>query len=409
MATNWATNIAFHDSLTLHPESIEELSEILRTHDSVKVRGTGHCFNHIADSHGTVVILDRMPSVLSIDSDAAVATAGAGLTYSQVATFLHENGWALPNLASLPHISLAGAITTGTHGSGIKNGALHTAIRAMKIMNADGSVSQISREKSPDFYAALVGLGRTGIVLSYEIDIVPTFDLYQVVYGDLAHETFINDLIPLMSSAYSVSYFTTWSKAQIGDLWVKSLELPPHQLHGSQIRGEKSHPIPGVDPLNCTEQGGVPGPWHLRLPHFRIDATPSAGNEQQSEFFVASSDAVAAFKAISAIAPQFSEYLLVSEIRAIAADEHWLSPAYQRETIAFHFTWKNLDTIPVVAALIEKVLTPFNYRPHFGKVFTAGSTYLESVLPKFGDFSDYVALKDPEQVFANEFTNSILL
>ena len=408
MATNWATNITFHDALTLHQTSVEELSEILRSHDHVKVRGTGHCFNTIADSDQTVVILDRMPQLLHIDSERRIATVGAGLTYSEVASFLHENGWALHNLASLPHISLAGAIATGTHGSGIRNGALHTAVRSVTLMNADGSTSRLEKEKHPDFYAALVGIGRTGIALSYELEIAPTFDLYQVVYGDMPHETFTSHLLEIMSSAYSVSYFTTWSQTRTGDLWVKSLDRPATEIHGVGIRTEKAHPIPGVDPLNCTEQGFVAGPWHLRLPHFRIDATPSAGNEQQSEFFLASHDAVAAFEAISEIAPQFAEYLLVSEIRAIAADEHWLSPAYQRETIAFHFTWKNLDLVPRLAAMIESVLTPFEYRPHFGKVFTAQPAYLQTVIPKFGDFADFVALRDPERVFANSFTDLYL-
>jgi len=408
MATNWATNITFNDSQTLHPESIEELAEVVLSHPHVKVRGTGHCFNTIADSRHTVVILDRMPQLLEMDAQRSVATVGAGLTYSQIAMFLHRNGWALPNLASLPHISIAGAVATGTHGSGIKNGALHTAVRSVRVMNSDGSTSKITKDQSQDFYAVVVGIGRTGIALSYELDIVPTFDLYQVVYADLSHRTFTDHLLEIMSSAYSVSYFTTWSNDHIGDLWVKSQELPAEQVHGAVMRKEKSHPIPGVDPLNCTEQGLVPGPWHLRLPHFRIDATPSAGNEQQSEFFVSSHNATAAFLAISAIAPEFSEYLLVSEIRAIAADEHWLSPAYNRETIAFHFTWKNLEIVPQLAARIEAVLKPFSYRPHFGKVFTADSSYVASVLPKLDDFSDYVAFKDPQALFANEFTHSIL-
>jgi xylitol oxidase len=406
--TNWATNITFHDRLTLHPSCIEELQEIVRTNPKVRLRGSAHCFNAIADTHEVAVVLDRMPLIFSINTEEKSASVSAGLNYAQISELLAAQGWAIHNLASLPHISIAGAVATGTHGSGVNNGALHTAIRAVELLGADGVVRRVARGIDDDFYTVIVSLGLVGIAISYELDIEPTFNIAQSVYRGISRELFRENIIEILSAAYSVSYFTTWSDEGNGDLWYKSKSQPPAEYFGTPARSEKSHPIFGVDPSACTEQLGVAGPWHLRLPHFRIDATPSAGNELQSEFFVASSDAAAAFSAIESIAPAFRHKLLVTEIRAIKADSHWLSPAYNRETIAFHCTWQNDPEVPVLVAMIEAALQPFDFRPHFGKVFNVGGDHLAKVLPQFSDFTRYVSRVDPTGKFANEFTSRLL-
>jgi len=404
---NWATNITFQDAETLHPTSIEELREIVVSHPKVRARGSAHCFNTIADTREVAVVLDQMPTLLAIDPDSKTVTVGAGLNYAQVSEFLAARGWALHNLASLPHISIAGAIATGTHGSGIGNGALHTAVRSVELMKADGSIVRLTRRFDDDFYSAVVSLGLAGIVISYEIEIEPTFEIVQNVYGNLSRATFAENLVEILSAAYSVSYFTTWGDDQAGDLWVKSKSANPAEFFGASARTEKAHPIFGVDPDACTEQLGVAGPWHLRLPHFRIDANPSAGNELQSEFFVASHDASATFAAIEAISKEFRHKLMVTEIRAIAADNHWLSPAFERETVAFHCTWQNDPEVPALVAVIESALAPFSPRPHFGKVFNLTGDQIRAVLPKFDDFRSYIRSIDPQGKFQNEFTSDL--
>lgn len=408
MTTNWATNIEFHDSQTLHPRSIDELAGIVKSNKKVRVRGSGHCFNTIADSYETVVVLDQLQHENRIDHSTLTANIGAGLNYAQIAEFLQPQGFALHNLASLPHISLAGAISTGTHGSGIKNGALHTALKSITIMRPNGEVTTLTKDRHSEFEATVVGLGVTGIFLSSEVEIQPSFEIYQSVYGEMPHQHFQENLIEILSGAYSVSYFTTWSDLEIGDVWFKSKNPTPSEYFGVKERDVKAHPIFGEDPESTTEQFGVPGPWHLRLPHFRIDAKPSAGNELQSEFFVASENAPAAFAAIKKISPAFRHQLLVTEIRSIAADEHWLSPAYQRETIAFHCTWKNHAEVPSLVALIEEALQPFSFRPHMGKLFNVGFDHLRQVIPQFDSFLEFVRNFDPENKFGNEFTNNLL-
>lgn len=405
---NWATNITFQDRQTLHPKSVAELREILLTNDHVRVRGSAHCFNSIADTQEVAVVLDEMPVILEIDAGTSSARVSAGLNYAEISEYLQSHGWAIHNLASLPHISIGGAVATGTHGSGIKNGPLHTSISGVELMSADGEIRTLSRGVDDEFYAVIVGLGLTGIAVSFTIDIEPTFEIMQTVYGDLPLSTFGDNLLEILSSAYSVSFFTTWGDNNAGDLWFKSKTTPPAKLFGAQDRTEKAHPIFGVDPQACTEQLGVPGPWHLRLSHFRIDAVPSAGNELQSEFFVNSKDAPAAFKAIRAISHQFREKLLVTEIRSMAADQHWMSQAYERETVAFHCTWMNDEEVPHLVALIEAALAPFSFRAHVGKLFNVTSDHFRAVLPKFDDFIGYVKRVDPAGKFQNEFSRSLL-
>ena len=405
---NWATNINFHDGETFHPRSLEELSNIVAQSSKVKVRGTGHCFNPIADSYETVVVLDQMPKLLKISSDKKSASVSAGMNYAEISEQLHDLGFALHNLASLPHISVGGAIATGTHGSGIRNGALHTAVKSILLMQPDGSVRKLSRGVDLEFEAAVVGLGLTGISVKIELDIEPTYEIMQTVYGDIPRAVAGERLVELLSNGYNTNFFTEWDLKGVGDVWFKSKSTPPSHYLGAEARSIKVHPILSEDPDACSEQLGIPGPWFNRLPHFRIDANPSAGNELQSEFFVSAIDAPAAFGAIEKVAPEFGAKLLVSEIRAIAGDNHWMSPAYNRDSVAFHFTWKNDYEVPYLISLIEDALQPFTFRPHPGKLFNVGSDYLEKAFPKLNDFKEYVISVDPSRKFSNKFTDDLL-
>ena len=405
---NWATNIDFHDAKTLHPQSIEELASIVSSSPNVRVRGTAHCFNTIADTNHTAVVLDAMPKQLTINVVSKTATVSAGLIYSEISELLEAQGWAIHNLASLPHITIGGATATGTHGSGIKNGALHTSIRSVELMRPDGTLHKLTRGVDEEFYAVIVGLGLTGIAVSFELDIEPTFQIMQTIYGELPLKVFGENIIEILSGAYSVSFFSTWDDDQVCEIWYKSKTTPPATYFGASARTEKAHPIFGEDATAATEQFGQPGPWHLRLPHFKIGQTPSAGKELQSEFFVDSKNAAAAFAAFHAISKDFRHKVLVTEIRSVAADDYWMSPAYGRESVAFHCTWMLDDEVPHLVSLIEAVLQPFSFRPHVGKVFNVGSYHLRKVLPKFDEFREYVMKTDPGGKFQNDFTRALL-
>ena len=406
---NWSGTVTFQDSKTLAPKSIDELAKIVASEAKIRARGSAHCFNAMADTNAVAITFENMPQEIVIDKDRAIVTVPAGMKYGALAVALHDRGWALHNMASLPHISVAGAIATATHGSGVGNGNLATAVRGFEIVLPDGNIKKVTSE-DPDFAGFVVGLGLVGIVTTVELAIEPTFNIEQTVYRGMSRETYAANLDEIMSLAYSVSYFTTWAAAGGGEVWAKfrSGVKAPAELFEAYPATSNRHPLPGLNPEPCTEQMAVSGPWHLRLPHFKMEFTPSAGDEIQSEFFVDRKDAPAAIAALEKIAPQINEILWVTEIRAIAADNLWMSPHYQRDSIGIHFTWKKVDAVYEFVKVVEAVLAPFNYRPHLGKVFSASPEYLNSVMPKMDDFMKLVKQIDPANKFANAFTDNLI-
>ena len=409
MSANWSGTVTFGDSNTFAPATTAELAEIIANNPKVRARGSAHCFNAIADTDAISVTFENLPHELVIDKEKQIVTVSAGIKYGELAVALEKRGWALHNMASLPHISVAGAIATATHGSGVGNGNLATAVRGLEVILPDGSFKKINSD-SPEFTGYVVGLGVAGIVISVDLAIEPTFNIEQTVYRAMSRETYAANLDEIMSLAYSVSYFTTWAAAGGGEVWAKfrSGSVAPETLFEAYPATSNRHPLPGLNPEPCTEQMAVSGPWHLRLPHFKMEFTPSAGDEIQSEFFVDRKDAPAALAALEKIAPQINEILWVTEIRAIAADELWMSPHYQRDCIGIHFTWKKVDAVYEFVKVVEAVLAPFNYRPHMGKVYSASPEYIRSVMPKMSEFVRLVKEIDPMNKFGNAMTDNLL-
>ena len=406
---NWSKNIEFNDRKYFQPESISELQELIRTNQKIRVRGTAHCFNDIADTSSYAINLSKMPKTIEVDVEKKSVLVAAGLKYGELAPVLHEQGWALDNLASLPHISIAGSISTGTHGSGVKNKNLANQVISFDVVTAEGEIRHIDRS-NPAFSAMVVGLGLGGIVYQYELRIEPTYEIRQVVYPNIPLDVLQRSFDQIMGSAYSVSYFTDWGSDQVGNLWCKfrADEVIPDSIGGCAQADKKYHPITSVNPEACTEQLGVPGDWHQRLSHFKLEFTPSVGEEIQTEFFIDRKDASAAIEVLSKLGDEITPLLWITELRTIAADDLWLSGAYQRDTLGIHFTWKKEDAIYPVVEKVEAALRPFNYRPHWGKVFTAEAQYLKSVYPKMSEFKALVEALDPTKKFENSFTRRFL-
>jgi xylitol oxidase len=321
---------------------------------------------------------------------------------------LHEAGFALHNLGSLPHISLAGAIATGTHGSGVGNGTLASAVSALELVRADGSLQRIARADEPErFDGSVVALGALGVVHTVELDVQPAYDLGLVVYEDLSLETAYGDLDGLLSSGYSVSLFWDWRSDRIGQVWRRlrvAEDQAPQEWRGATLADGPRHPIPGLPGTMCSEQLGAVGPWHARLPHFRLEFTPSSGQELQSEWFVARQDAVAALQSLQDLRTQIAAQLQICEIRAIAAEPLWLSPSAGRDTVALHFTWveDEVAVAPVVAA-VEQRLLAFTARPHWGKVSGLPAEVLRRCYERYDDFEALLRDADPRGTFRNEW------
>ena len=414
--TNWAGNITYSTDRLQEAASVDQIRNILRSEDKVKVLGTRHCFNSIADSRQNLLSLKPMHEVVALDPDARTVTVDAGITYGQLGPYLDSKGFALHNLASLPHISVAGACSTATHGSGEKNGNLATAVSALEFVTASGELVKLSRKSDGEvFRGAVVGLGALGVITRVTLDIQPTYAVRQYVYEDLPLPQMKEHFDEIQASGYSVSLFTDWQKQRINELWIKSrvtdgqsFAAPP-EFFGAKLARRNLHPIAELSAENCTEQMGVPGPWYERLPHFRMGFTPSAGKELQSEYFVPRRHAVDAIVAVERLRDRVTPHLLISEIRTIAADDLWMSTCYRQPSMTIHFTWKpDWPAVSRLLPVIEKELAPFQPRPHWGKLFTISPSDLRSRYQKLPDFIQLAAKYDPKGKFRNDFLNTNL-
>lgn len=410
--TNWARNVTFQAARIHRPTSIAELQEIVADSDRLRAFGTGHSFSTIADTTGDLVSVVDLPRSVSVDADGATASTGAGGSYGELAGLLHAAGWALPNLGSLPQISVAGACSTATHGSGRGLGCLATSVSGVQLVRPDGELITIRRGHA-DFPGAVVALGSLGVVTALTLDVVPTFDVRQVVYLGLPQATVSERFDEVLDSAYSVSIFTDWRgdtarvfrKASVG---LDDEVFAPDWLGGTAAT-VPSHPVPGADTAGATEQLGVPGPWHERLAHFRVNFTPSSGDELQSEYLVAREHGAAAFDAVHRVRDQVAPALQICEIRTVAADDLWLSMAYGQDSVALHFTWFD-DGAAATAAIValERALEPFAPRPHWGKLFTLTPDVVRSRYERLADFQRLRGALDPTNKLGNEFVDRYL-
>jgi alditol oxidase len=415
--TNWAGNHAFTAARLHEPQSLEQLQEIARQARFVRVVGSRHSFNDIADTTGDLVSLDRMPRRFELDQVRATVTVDGGVTYGAICAPLDAAGYALNNLASLPHISVAGSCATATHGSGDQIGNLSTAVSAMEIVTAEGEISVFARDRDPDmFQGAVVSLGALGIVTSLTLQLQPAFRMRQDLYRDLSLAVVVDRFDEITASADSVSLFTEWRDAAFEQVWLKrrvraggSFE-PPRDFFGATIATSPIHPIRGMSPSACTQQLGVAGPWHERLPHFRIDHTPSSGAELQSEYLVPRRHAVDALLAIHGVRDRFASQLQVSEVRTIAADALWVSTAFGRDSVAFHFTWlPDWEGVRRVLPSLEAALAPFEPRPHWGKLFRMSPAAVKSTYEKLPAFAALIERVDPTGKFRNAFVDRYIL
>jgi xylitol oxidase len=397
---NWAGNVTYSADRLHEPRTVEELQEIVARSPRLRALGTGHSFNRIADSDELVTVRG-LPDSTDIRADRVVAPGGA--RYTELAAALYARGLALHNLGSLPHISLAGACATGTHGSGDHNGSLPTAVTAVEFVRADGELVTVEHT-DPDFGGSVLALGALGVVTRMTLAVEPAYQIAQDVWVDAPLRTVLEHYDEITASGYSVSMFSSGAPDRIDQIWIKrrGAQATDGTPWGARPAEHAMHPIRHMDVRAATEQGGLPGPWHERLPHFRASFTPSVGDEQQSEYLIPRVHAAAAIAAVHGL--DLGELLQVAEFRTIAADELWLSPAHGRATAALHFTWRNdPDAIAVAVAALEKALAPFEPRPHWGKVFAMSPDEVLRHYPRLAEFRALMARHDPNRKFGNPF------
>ncbi len=410
--TNWAGNLHYATDNLLQPANESEVAAAIKNQSKLRVLGTTHCFNTIADSDNCQLSSGAINKVLAIDPNKMELGVGAGIKYGAFAPEIDQKGYAIHNLASLPHISVAGACATATHGSGLNNGCLATAVSAIEFVNGKGETIKLN-ENDADFYGAVVNLGCLGMVTKLSLKLLPTFTMRQVVYQNMPMEALKDNFEKIMGSGYSLSLFTDWRNKNISEVWLKAksadLAQPAAEFYGAKLATKNLHPIESLDAINCTEQLAIEGPWYERMPHFKMGFTPSSGKELQAEYFVDIKNAYPAFMAIEALNAKISPHLFISEVRSIAADMHWMSPFYQKKCVAFHFTWKQEpEAVLGLLPQIEAALAPYEPRPHWGKLFTLEPKVLQARIPKLEAFKTLMHKHDPEGKFRNEFIDKNL-
>ena len=412
--SNWAGNYTYGASTIHRPVTVDEARAQVAAATRIRALGTRHSFNDLPDSEGELITLADIPADFVLDAAASTVTVGGAVRYGELAVWLEEQGFALHNMGSLPHISVAGAISTGTHGSGNTLGNLSTAVRALEFIGPDGELRTV-RAGDPDFAGSVVALGALGIVTRVTLAVQPSFLVRQEMYTGLPWSVLLDNFDEVSARGYSVSVFTDWLGDTVEGLLVKSRitdGLPdsmPDELWGARRVTAQQETLSAVDAGNWTVRGGIPGPWSTRLPHFRIDATPSNGDELQTEYFVAREDAPEALAAVRELASRIAPALHITELRTVAADELWMSPAYRRDSLCIHFTWKNLPAdVAVLLPVIEEALRPFAPRPHWAKVFSLEANAVAVQYERFADFSALVPATDPDGKFSNGYLDRVL-
>jgi xylitol oxidase len=405
--TNWAANLTYRAAELHRPASLEQVQELVAGASRLRVLGSRHSFNDIADGD-ELLALDGLPGEAAVDHDAGTVSVPAPMRYGELAGRLRAEGVALANLASLPHISVGGAVATATHGSGDANGNLATAVAGLELVGGTGELLTAARG-DPDFDGLVVGLGALGAVTRLTLAVEPGYQVRQRAFEGLPWAALFDHFDEVTSAGYSVSLFTRWEAEAVDQVWVKTrVTGAPEEVRGDLFGAvpatQERHPILGLDPVNCTRQLGVPGPWSDRLPHFRMGFTPSSGEELQSEYHLPRVQAVAALQALRELAGVVRPVLQVSELRTVAADRLWMSPQHGRDTLSVHFTWhQDWPAVRAVLAEVEAALAPFGARPHWGKLFLAEAADLAPRYARLGDFTRLAGRLDPRGVFVNDW------
>jgi xylitol oxidase len=400
---NWAGNVVYGAERVVAPRTVEEAQELVAVEPAIRALGTRHSFSRLADTDRVLLSTEHLNRIVELGD--GTVTVEAGIRYGELGTALREHGLAVANYASLPHISVGGAVATATHGSGLANPSLASAVAAIELIGADGELVTLRRGDA-DFDGAVVALGALGVAARVQLEVVPERELRQVVYDFLPWDAVEERLGEVLGGAYSVSLFTFWTDAGVDQVWVKSEDDPGPDWFGAPAAPVPRHPVLGADPIHCTEQLGIPGPSGERLPHFRLGFTPSGGEELQTELVVAREHGPAVVRELRALGGLLTPLLLTSEIRAIAADDYWLSPFQGRDSVAFHFTWKPLER-EVLAAIpvVEAALAPYEPRPHWGKVFVGSPA---GRYPRLEEFRELRRRLDPGGKFLNELVAGLV-
>lgn len=416
--TNWAKNIKQEIPHFFQPETEDEIIPIIKSHNKIRLVGTAHSWNEICVSDEALINLDRFDKILHIDKKAKTVRVQAGIKLTKLNELLDKEKLALINLGSIATQSLAGALSTGTHGTGINFQILGSQIIEFTLIKASGEKIVVNREKDKELYnAAIVNLGCLGVISEVTIQVTDTFNLHDYT-ATIPFDEVIENLDELLEQNDHLKFW--WlppAEKMIVYKYNRTNEKPNDWRIRQILKDEVSSvlfyrklvKIAGKYPNFAPKVSQImtrlfKKPLDRIEKSYKVFNVPEPPIHRETEW---SFDAKNAKSILSAYKQNLLEskfnFNFVQEIRFTKADNFWLSPSYKRDSLWIGFYNYEHENWNAALPFHEEFARKFGGRPHWGKEFTIDNDYLSKQYERFDDF---VALKndfDPKGKFENEF------
>ena len=419
MWSNWSRGQSCAPAEHVRPATRAELSEAVARGRAVRVAGAGHSFSGVVPTDGTLLSLDRLDRVLDVDRDSGLVRAEAGIRLHRLVRELHAHGLALPNLGDIDAQSLAGALVTGTHGTGRKLGNLATSVEAMELVLADGS--ELTVDGADELRAARIGLGALGVVAAVTLRCVPAFRLHAVdrplplddVLGELDRHVDGDDHFELFTFPHSpIALTRTNNRSDSAPSprrprreWLQDVVLDNH-VFGLLSRVARRAPktIPTLNRL----AGRSASQRERVADSFDVFASPRLVRFEEMEYALPREHAVEAMRAARQILERYPVSFPI-ELRFSAGDDALLSPAHARDSayVAVHVYEGMSYDAPFRE--VEAVMAEWGGRPHWGKRSFLSAAELAPRYPRWADFAAIRERLDPDGRFVNAWARQTLL
>jgi L-gulono-1,4-lactone dehydrogenase len=429
---NWAGTAAATPARWAQPRSEAEIAVAVKEAAAaglqVRALGSGHSFTPAAATDGLALDLSLWTGITAADPQTGLVTVRSGTTLRALNAVLDEFGLAMANLGDIDAQTIAGALSTGTHGTGARLGGLATQVEALDLVLADGSLVTCSASARPELFAAArVGLGALGVVTAVTLRCVPSFTLtaderpmpveqvieqFDTLAGANDHFEFYwfpygrkalvkrNNRLPAEGRSPAPAPMPGWRR-----VW--EFEVVENAAFGTLCRLGRAVPrlIPALGRLSSA---ALSARTYGDASH-RVFVTPRRVRFVESEYAVPRESLAGVLAELRRAVPRLAEPVMFPvEVRVAAADDIWLSTAYGRDTayIAIH----QYAGLPYRAYfdLFESVVAQVAGRPHWGKLHSLDAGRLSPLYPRFGDFLGVRAQVDPENRFGNPYLSRVL-
>lgn len=419
---NWAGNVSNIVKCYVQPETEAELIEIIKSSDSIKVVGTAHSWSPIHQSQHTILNLDLYNKILLTDKIQHIIKVQAGIKIWQLNEYLDKQGLALKNLGSIDQQSIAGAISTGTHGTGIAFQVLASQIIEFSLIKADGEKINIHKEKNKElFNATIINLGALGIISEITLQVCPSFNLHEYT-TTLPFDEVIENLDKHLEEN---NHFKLWWLPPTDDIVVFRFNKTEKAINDTKIRQFLQDKIlsvyiyrffvwiaklipPFAKFLNKLLTLNMKGPIDRIQKSYKVHIVPEPPLHRETEWTFELSKAKEILKAYKKFITE-NKYNLnfIQEIRFTKADDFWLSACYKRDSIwlgLYAYEHENWDK---ALQEYEDFAKKYDGRPHWGKEFSRDKNYIKQQYAKYDDFKEIKQAFDPSGKFSNAYLKDI--